>query len=158
MELGSYLQKIRKEKKKTLVQLANDTGLSHSYLSQVENGKKLNPSMESLMRIAKALDLNQNDLLSKSGHLKQLEEEANAVKYQVKFDDYLKEEEENHLKMINSFCKDFIQLYESGNKNVLMAAKKIAERVNQINTLKEASYHFDKATQDVFTGFELIED
>lgn len=68
MELGKYLRGLRKEKKKTLVQLAEETGLSHSYLSQVENGKKLNPSMDSLMKICKALNEDPFNFLIATGH------------------------------------------------------------------------------------------
>lgn len=52
----------------TLVDLAKHTGLSHSFLSQVERGRA-RPSMASLHRIAVALRTSQSELMAGSGPL-----------------------------------------------------------------------------------------
>ena len=52
--IGTTLKKLRKERKLTLKQLAQETGVSISFLSQVERGKS-SVTLESLRKIADAL-------------------------------------------------------------------------------------------------------
>ncbi|WP_042474435.1 helix-turn-helix domain-containing protein [Bacillus ndiopicus] len=54
--IGEMVRKIRKEKKITLKQLAEQTGVSISFLSQVELGK-CNATLESLRKICDALQV-----------------------------------------------------------------------------------------------------
>ncbi|SMG56512.1 helix-turn-helix domain-containing protein [Paenibacillus aquistagni] len=56
-EFGEYLKLIRKQEKLTLTELAKKTGLSHSYLSQLENGKRKVPPINTLLKISRALDV-----------------------------------------------------------------------------------------------------
>ncbi|MFJ7887102.1 helix-turn-helix domain-containing protein [Lysinibacillus xylanilyticus] len=55
--LGETLKRIRKEKQYTLKMLASKTGVSISFLSQVERGKS-NVTLESLKKISDALEVN----------------------------------------------------------------------------------------------------
>jgi transcriptional regulator with XRE-family HTH domain len=52
--LGDIIRKIRKDKKVTIKEIAAKAGVTSSLLSQIENNKA-NPSVNSLMAIAKAL-------------------------------------------------------------------------------------------------------
>lgn len=61
--VSANLKKIRKEKKLTLRELAEKSGVSNSYLSQLENGKTKNPTTEVLQKIASGLDVNFVDLI-----------------------------------------------------------------------------------------------
>lgn len=70
MNVGGYIRDKRKEKKLTLKQLANDIGLSYTYLSQIELGDR-NASPEILEKIAKALDVPHRFLMEKAGHAKE---------------------------------------------------------------------------------------
>ena len=54
-ELGSTIRNIRNELGKTLSEVAESTGISKSYLSQIESGKVANPTVELLGRVVKAL-------------------------------------------------------------------------------------------------------
>ncbi|MCY9513262.1 helix-turn-helix domain-containing protein [Paenibacillus apiarius] len=54
-EFGVFLKQKRKEKGFTLVELARKAALSHSYLSQLENGKRNLPPMATQIKIARAL-------------------------------------------------------------------------------------------------------
>ena len=54
--LGARLRELRKEKGLKLAALANKSGVSLAYVSEVERGKKL-PSLEVLDRLAGALGL-----------------------------------------------------------------------------------------------------
>lgn len=55
-EIGEEIKRARKSKKLTLRELAEKTGISHSYLSQLENGRGKNPSAAFLKAISDALD------------------------------------------------------------------------------------------------------
>lgn len=55
--IGENLKRIRKSKKITLQQLENKTGITNSYISAIENGKKNNPSQDVLERLAAALEV-----------------------------------------------------------------------------------------------------
>lgn len=54
--IGEKIHSYRKEAKKTLAQIAELTGLSASYLSQLERNK-IDPSLSALRKIAEALDI-----------------------------------------------------------------------------------------------------
>jgi transcriptional regulator with XRE-family HTH domain len=60
--LGARLRELRKEKGLKLVALANKSGVSLAYVSEVERGRKL-PSLEVLDRLAGALGLSVLDVL-----------------------------------------------------------------------------------------------
>lgn len=51
MELGKYLQKLRKEKGKSLRQVEQETGVNNAHLSQLENGKIKNPSKDIIKKL-----------------------------------------------------------------------------------------------------------
>lgn len=64
MRLGEWLRAARKQKGLKLVDLAKETGLSHSYLSQIETGLKTGPSDEVLEALARSLGLDAGQLRS----------------------------------------------------------------------------------------------
>ncbi len=62
MRFGRLIQVTRKEKGLTLVDLANATGLSHPYLSQLESGLKANPSVKAIESLSTALGIDKAKL------------------------------------------------------------------------------------------------
>lgn len=64
--LGDNIRNIRKDKKISINKLSKITGISLGYLSDLENNKAKNPSIEKLETIAKALDVSVNDFFDKS--------------------------------------------------------------------------------------------
>jgi len=62
-ELGKRIREIRKKKEMTQEDLAYKAGLDYSYINQIENGKR-NPSMEAVEKIAKALGVKVQALVS----------------------------------------------------------------------------------------------
>lgn len=68
-EFGEYLKDIRKERGLTIRQIETYSGVSNSYLSQLENGKKGIPSPTILKKLSKALKVDYNLLMIKAGHL-----------------------------------------------------------------------------------------
>ncbi len=63
MEIGSRISKIRKDKKLTLKDVAVMSGVTPSLISQIENDKA-NPSIATLMALAKAYDVNVVDFFN----------------------------------------------------------------------------------------------
>lgn len=63
MKLGQQLRSLRKEKNLTLKDLSELADLSVPYLSDMERGA-VNPSVESLQKVAAALNMTVRDILS----------------------------------------------------------------------------------------------
>jgi transcriptional regulator with XRE-family HTH domain len=63
MNLGTILRRSRKDKKLTLRAVADRAGLSEGFMSQVENNVK-SPSVDTLIKICDALDVNVGDLFN----------------------------------------------------------------------------------------------
>lgn len=66
MNIGALLRKHRKQKKLTLRAVAEQASISEGFLSQVENDVN-SPSVDTLVRICKALDVEAGDLLTQAG-------------------------------------------------------------------------------------------
>ncbi|MFK4167677.1 helix-turn-helix domain-containing protein [Paenibacillus lautus] len=71
MRFGEYLKQLRKAKGMTLVELAEGSGFSHSYLSQIETGKKrcTNVSPEVIRGLSDALGVTHIGMMIKAGYL-----------------------------------------------------------------------------------------
>lgn len=70
-QLGKRIVYLRKEKKMSQLSLSIATGLSKSYLSELEKGKR-NPSVDTLMKIVMALDITLEELFRGIVPLEQL--------------------------------------------------------------------------------------
>lgn len=60
--MGDKLKKRRKELELSVYELAEKTGLSATYISNLENEQKKNPSKETMEKIAANLDCNVTDI------------------------------------------------------------------------------------------------
>jgi transcriptional regulator with XRE-family HTH domain len=67
-ELGEFLKEQRRGAQLTLRQLAEQTGISNPYLSQIERGLR-RPSAEVLQQLAKGLRISAETLYSRAGFL-----------------------------------------------------------------------------------------
>ncbi|MCT8139002.1 helix-turn-helix transcriptional regulator [Anaerobacillus sp. CMMVII] len=54
---GVNIRKLRKQKRMSLGQLADNSGVSKSYISYIERGLQTNPSLSVLEKMAQALDV-----------------------------------------------------------------------------------------------------
>lgn len=61
-QLGKRIAFLRKQRGLTQLDLSIDSGLAHSFISDLELGKR-NPSIETLWKVAKALDVTLEELL-----------------------------------------------------------------------------------------------
>jgi len=60
--LGKRLMKLRREKKLALKNLANETGLTAQYISQIEKGEVI-PSVSVILQLSRALEIDSSILL-----------------------------------------------------------------------------------------------
>lgn len=60
--IGEVIKEKRTQTSKTQLQVSKDTGISRSYLSDVENGRYM-PSVETLIKLASYLEIDLNFLL-----------------------------------------------------------------------------------------------
>ncbi|PVY83476.1 LexA family protein [Convivina intestini] len=67
VEFGIRLKDIRKQKGYSTSQAALQAGVSQPYLSQVENGKRNIPKVDTLERIAKGLRISREEILQLAG-------------------------------------------------------------------------------------------
>ncbi|MCS7235636.1 MAG: helix-turn-helix transcriptional regulator [Armatimonadota bacterium] len=72
--LGSYIRRTRSARQVTLRKLAAAVGVTPSYLSDIENDRRV-PSEEVLERIARELDLDLDELMALRGKLDDATEE-----------------------------------------------------------------------------------
>lgn len=71
------IKNIRKEKDISIYKLEQLTHLSRAYISRLENNIKLNPSLNTLLRIAEALKVNIKDLFYTKLDIEELKSELN---------------------------------------------------------------------------------
>lgn len=69
-EFGLYIRKLRNEREMTIRQLELYSGVSNSYLSQLENGKRGIPSPDIIKKLAKGLKADYKELMIKAGYIK----------------------------------------------------------------------------------------
>jgi len=98
--LGKYLREKRKQKKMTLRQVEEATGIQNAYLSQLENGKIANPSPKYLHKIAGVFGVPYGMLLEMAGY--PALEESKTVKRLVskEFSTVTRDEEEKLLEYL----------------------------------------------------------
>ncbi|MEK5504108.1 helix-turn-helix domain-containing protein [Bacillus sp. FSL M8-0168] len=70
-----YLRQLRKMRNLTLEKVAEKSGLSAGYISMLETGKKTYPSANALKKLAKALHIPNDQLLTMIGYIAELEDE-----------------------------------------------------------------------------------
>lgn len=64
MDVGSFLKQVRMEKNISIRQLAQFTGISPAYISQIENGKRKNPKQYILRTLFDGLGMDYDHYLS----------------------------------------------------------------------------------------------
>lgn len=68
-EFGQYLKEVRKRRKLTIRQLDTYSGVSHSYISQMERGERGVPSPEILRKLSKPLGVEYEELMERAGYI-----------------------------------------------------------------------------------------
>lgn len=85
MKLGDFIRNYRDDNDLSLRDFANKSGLSHAYIAKLESGidprsgKKVEPTMDTIKRIAKATDTSIVEILKEIGYINNKNnEKANA--------------------------------------------------------------------------------
>ena len=107
--LGEYLREQRVANRLSLRQLADQTGVSNPYLSQIERGLR-RPSAEVLQQIAKALRISAETLYVRAGILNPEDGEARSVELAIMADTGLTERQKQSL-------LDVYQSFRTANAN-----------------------------------------
>jgi len=71
---GDYMRSLREGQKLSLREVAAKTGVSFSYITQIENGRRNAPGPEVLKRLAPAFNMPVRDLLKAAGYMDDLKE------------------------------------------------------------------------------------
>lgn len=84
-DINKFLKELRERRNLTLRIAAEKSGLSHSYISSLENGKHpqtkapINPSPESLKKLADAYNYSYEELMRIAGYIENKAEEKDAA-------------------------------------------------------------------------------
>jgi len=72
-EFGTYIKRLRNKRGMTIRQLELYSGVSNSYLSQLENGKRGIPSPDIIKKLSTGLRVDYEELMIKAGYMKEHE-------------------------------------------------------------------------------------
>jgi len=72
-DFGDYLRSLREQQKMSLREVAAKTGVSVSYITQIENRRRKAPGPDVLKRLAPAYNVPVRDLLKAAGYLDDIE-------------------------------------------------------------------------------------
>jgi len=73
-EFGEYMRKLREGQRWSLRQVAAKTGVSVSYLVQIEHGRKKPPGPEILKKLAPVYQVSVRELLKTAGYLEDVQD------------------------------------------------------------------------------------
>ena len=69
MEFGKFIKRLRQHKELSLKEVEKSTGISNSYLSQIENGKRKPPHPSLLKKLAILYGVRTQELLERAGYI-----------------------------------------------------------------------------------------
>lgn len=69
MSLGQAINKLAKEKNITKYRICKNSGIPHSTLSEIASGKNLNPTIDTIEKIAKGIGVPVSELIRKAEEL-----------------------------------------------------------------------------------------
>ncbi|MDV2988779.1 helix-turn-helix transcriptional regulator [Dehalogenimonas sp. THU2] len=70
-DFGTYVRQLRKKQGLSLRTVSQQTGISYSYLSQIEQGRRNPPGPDLMKRLASVYQVTQKDLLRAAGYLEE---------------------------------------------------------------------------------------
>ncbi|WP_336775381.1 helix-turn-helix domain-containing protein [Paenibacillus sp. MMO-58] len=116
-DFGSYLRSLRKRKSKklTIRQLGAYSGVSNSYISQIERGERGVPSPDVLLKLAKPLGVSYEELMTHAGYINSPSNKLIINELEVDIGDPGTPERETFTKL---FLKDFYELPDETQKQI----------------------------------------
>jgi len=136
IKVGEIIRAKREEKGYSLVEFAEKINISAGYLSQIENGKKMNPNLDIILKIIHELDLDIGLLLG------------------------LDVNEENYLSRIPSLLKFTLaqerNLKTLSDPDVLRKFNAMTGKILEANYILESKDLYNLFLEDVSAQIELI--
>ncbi|MBD7985311.1 helix-turn-helix transcriptional regulator [Sporosarcina sp. Sa2YVA2] len=134
MVIGEFIKEQRLNKGFSIRKLAELSGVSHPYLSQIETGKNTKPSNDVLHKLADPLGVSHFDLMVAAGYytkeellIRQQQEEFFNSMTSEQFDDYI--EKQNEVFLIEEYRKkEFTDIEELLNGNVYFDKYKLTSK------------------------------
>jgi transcriptional regulator with XRE-family HTH domain len=109
--MGDKIKALRKDKKLSLDKLAAMTGLSKSYIWDLENKKLSNPTINKITRIASALDVTNEYLTNVGANL--TDKDKKEVFFR-KFEKLAKIDQKRLMALIDMWSDEKLKLLEEG--------------------------------------------
>lgn len=137
-EFGEYLQNKRKDKNISIRKLGELSGVSNSYLSQLENGKRGIPSPEILKKLHGPLEITYDELMEKAGHIN-LHHDTLAVLENYNLQDVISNFAEIFIKSITDKKGELSEPYKSfivNESNNLYGTSNIEDLANEADFIE----------------------
>jgi transcriptional regulator with XRE-family HTH domain len=136
IEFGQYIRDLRLKKGFSIRQLEVYSGVSNSYISQLENGKKQSPSPDILKKLSVALKVPYEEFLKKAGYINTPQATFNELIKEGTFNYYVEEYfDSDKLDIVSLYSK----LSEDLQKELLRYGKylKVINDLNNYNNKKK---------------------
>lgn len=144
MGLGETIKEMRKERNMSKAELARLIEVSPAYITMIENGKKKNPSMNILNKIAKTLDVPLELIIARSqinNITKELHDTVKELKSKVNSENFNKEYVEEMIEDVINNDISFIRLIYNrlfpNNRENIIDNISPSKASNIINSLKD---------------------
>jgi len=115
-EFGNYIKNIRESKNMTLNQVALYAEISAAQLSRIETGKRGTPKPQTIEKIARALKVDYNELMSIAGYI-ETDSSVDNLSEEVNSNPKLNEKDERDIGKRMAKIRDDLIEGISGNDN-----------------------------------------
>jgi len=135
MKFNEYLRNARRARSMTIRELASRCGLSHAYLSQVENARRGVPKPDILRRLAEALRIDYAEMLRAAGYFT----DQDIAKRQISLEEALQQLLNSPFVMFNGLPVG--EFDEETKEDLIAIARVVLERRARQKAAQEASLH-----------------
>lgn len=153
MELGEYIKKTRNRHGMSARELARKSGVSKSYLSQLETGKNKNPTHEILNKLAGPLQVDVSDLYDAAGYFTPSDKFVGALKEAIK-----KSADDTTGLNLDDFRKQYMRSYMY-EKDIIKNEKSISRDEQQfIGLILDVIMDSDLSGYDIESMRKIVEE
>ncbi|QTB25234.1 helix-turn-helix domain-containing protein [Lysinibacillus sphaericus] len=142
-EFGNYIKNIRESKNMTLNQVALYAEISAAQLSRIETGKRGTPKPQTIEKIARALKVDYNELMSIAGYI-ETDSPVDNLSEEVNSNPKLNEKDERDIGKRMAKIRDDLIEGISGNDNSALSFLGEPMSEEAIESLLEALEHAER--------------
>jgi len=142
-EVGNYIKNIRESKNMTLNQVALYAEISAAQLSRIETGKRGTPKPQTIEKIARALKVDYNELMSIAGYI-ETDSPVDNLSEEVNSNPKLNEKDERDIGKRMAKIRDDLIEGISGNDNSALSFLGEPMSEEAIESLLEALEHAER--------------